>query len=152
MVAEHRQRLSRGEDVVDPETRAGSVPAAQGIAPRMRVGRSKWFDLLWLLPIGWGVQRIGFAVIGPVQRLFEHGDATVAQWGGVSMATIMELVKPRPEARWVVFMPVCDTNGAPLSYGHGVAFVARFSEVGGGHGGYNPDRKGTSGQEQEERS
>ncbi|MFE7974403.1 hypothetical protein [Streptomyces shenzhenensis] len=98
MIAEHRQRLPRGEDVVDPETWAGSVPAAQGIAPRMRVGRSKWFDLLWLLPIGWGVQRIGFALIGPVQRLFEHVDATVTQWGGVSMATIMELVKPRPEA------------------------------------------------------
>jgi hypothetical protein len=41
-----------GEDAVDPTTWAGSVPQAQGIAPRMRIGRSRWFNLLWLLPIG----------------------------------------------------------------------------------------------------
>jgi hypothetical protein len=38
--------------VVDPATWAGSVPAVNGIAPRVRVGRSKWFNLLWLLPLG----------------------------------------------------------------------------------------------------
>src|SRR5215475_12586107 len=52
-VADYRQRLSRGENVIDPERWAGSLPAAQGIAPRVRVGRDKWFNLLWLLPIGW---------------------------------------------------------------------------------------------------
>ena len=61
-VAEYRQRLSRGENVVDPETWAGSLPAAQGIAPRVRVGRSKWFNLLWLLPIGWGLLLVAVAV------------------------------------------------------------------------------------------
>jgi hypothetical protein len=54
-VAEYRQRLTRGEDVVDPDRWAGSLPAAQGIGPCVRVGRSRWFNLLWLLPIGWGV-------------------------------------------------------------------------------------------------
>ena len=54
-VAGYRQRLSRGENVVDPETWAGSLPAAQGIAPRVRVGRDRWFNLLWLLPVGWGL-------------------------------------------------------------------------------------------------
>jgi len=209
------------------------------------------------------VQRIGFALIGPAQRLFEHVDATpgeytekdispyfwhngkypdsaeyrslfygqfanyrlrvgglvenpveltlaelralphheqitqhfciqgwsgIAKWGGVSMQTILELVKPKPEAKWVVFyslgdgpdkglyydahpieqmsyhltMLAYDMNGQPLSYGHGaplrlrnevqlgfkqvkwiagIEFVAHYSEVGGGHGGYNEDHE-----------
>ncbi|MGH3970589.1 MAG: molybdopterin-dependent oxidoreductase, partial [Mycobacterium sp.] len=172
------------------------------------------------------VQRVGFALIGPVQRLFEHLDSTpgeyserdispyfwhngqypdseeykalfdgnfadyrlrisglvdnpveldlvqlralprheqitqhfciqgwsgVAKWGGVSMHTISELVKPRAEARWVVFyslgegpdkglyydahpieqmsyqltMLAYDMNGEPLSYGHGAPLRLR---------------------------
>jgi len=50
-----RSQLTRGEDVVNPATWAGSVPQAHGIAPRVRVGRSRWFNLLWLLPIGFVV-------------------------------------------------------------------------------------------------
>jgi sulfoxide reductase catalytic subunit YedY len=209
------------------------------------------------------VQRAGYALIGPVQRLFEHADATpgeygekdispyfwhngafptsgdykrlyeegfagwrlkigglvqnpadlsleqlralphheqitqhfciqgwsgIARWGGVSMTTIVDLVKPKPDARWVVFyslgdgpdgglyydahpigqmrhhltMLAYDMNGAPLTYGHGaplrlrnevqlgfkqvkwlagIDFAASFSEIGGGHGGYNPDHE-----------
>ncbi len=209
------------------------------------------------------VQRVGFALIGPAQRLFEHVDATpgeytekdispyfwhngqypdspeytalqdggfadyrlringlvehpvdldltqlralphheqitqhfciqgwsgIAKWGGVSMQTILDLVKPRPEAKWVVFysladgpdgglyydahpieqmsnhltMLAYDMNGEPLSFGHGaplrlrnevqlgfkqvkwikgVEFVANFSDVGGGYGGYNQDHE-----------
>ncbi len=51
-VRSFRSQLSTGDDVVDPTTWAGSVPQAQGIAPRVRVGSSRWFNLLWLLPIG----------------------------------------------------------------------------------------------------
>jgi len=209
------------------------------------------------------VQRVGFALIGPAQRLFEHLDATpgeyaekdispyfwhngqypdspeykalcegsfadyrlringlvdnpleldllelralphheqitqhfciqgwsgIARWGGVSMQTLMDLVHPQPEARWVVFyslgdgpdkgiyydahpieqmsyhltMLAYDMNGEPLSFGHGaplrlrnetqlgfkqvkwikgVEFVAHYSEVGGGYGGYNQDHE-----------
>jgi DMSO/TMAO reductase YedYZ molybdopterin-dependent catalytic subunit len=129
------------------------------------------------------VQRLGFALIGPLQRLFEHVDAKpgeyseqdispyfwrngafpqtegyrrlfdsgfadnrlrihglvenpvelslaevralpsheqvtqhfciqgwsgVARWGGVSMSTILDLVRPKPEARWVVFYSLGD--------------------------------------------
>jgi thiosulfate reductase cytochrome b subunit len=54
-VADYRARLSRGENVVDPESWAGSLPAVNGIAPRIRVGRSKWLNLLWLIPIGFVV-------------------------------------------------------------------------------------------------
>ncbi len=209
------------------------------------------------------VQRVGFALIGPVQRLFEHLDSTpgeyterdispyfwhngqypdspeytallagnfadyrlringlvehpvdldlaqlralphqeqitqhfciqgwsgIAKWGGVSMQTIMDLVTPRPDAKWVVYyslgdgpdagiyydahpieqmsyhltMLAYDMNGAPLSFGHGaplrlrnetqlgfkqvkwikgIEFVADFSEIGGGYGGYNQDHE-----------
>ncbi len=209
------------------------------------------------------VQRVGFALIGPVERLFEHADSTpgeyteedispyfwhngkypdsaeyralfdghfadyrlrigglvdnpvelsleqlralpfheqitqhfciqgwsgVAKWGGVTMQTILDLVKPKAEAKWVVFyslgdgpdkglyydahpieqmrylltMLAYDMNGAPLSYGHGaplrlrnevqlgfkqvkwiagIELVANYSEIGGGHGGYNEDHE-----------
>jgi sulfoxide reductase catalytic subunit YedY len=51
-VRSFRSQLTVGGDVVDPATWAGSVPQATGIAPRVRIGRSRWFNLLWLLPIG----------------------------------------------------------------------------------------------------
>jgi sulfoxide reductase catalytic subunit YedY len=47
-----RSQLTKGEDVVDPTTWAGSIPQVSGIAPRVRIGRTRWFNLLWLLPIG----------------------------------------------------------------------------------------------------
>ncbi|MHB8417550.1 MAG: molybdopterin-dependent oxidoreductase [Myxococcales bacterium] len=172
------------------------------------------------------VQRLGFALVGPAQRLFEHLDARpgsytekdvspyfwhngkypdtpeyralfdgrfesyrlrirglvenavelsiedlralpyheqitqhfciqgwsgIAKWGGVSMQTVLDLVRPRPEAKWVVFyslgdgpdggryydahpieqmryrltMLAYDMNGAPLSYGHGAPLRLR---------------------------
>jgi len=51
-VTSFRSQLTVGEDIVDPSTWAGAVPQAQGIAPRVRVGQNRWFNLLWLLPIG----------------------------------------------------------------------------------------------------
>ena len=173
------------------------------------------------------VQRVGYALIGPVQRLFEHVDARpgeyaegdispyfwhngqwpdtserynalrenhfvdyrleiaglvdnplelsltdlralphheqitqhfciqgwsgVAKWGGVSMRTLIDLVGPRPEARWAVFysfgegadggtyydahpieqmrselaMVAYDMNDEPLPYGHGAPLRLR---------------------------
>lgn len=56
-----RARLTKGGDVVDPETFAGSIPAASGMAPRLRLGASRWLNLLWLLPIGWIVILAGIA-------------------------------------------------------------------------------------------
>jgi methionine sulfoxide reductase catalytic subunit len=52
LVAAWRSELTRGEDVIDPATFAGTIPQVRGVAPRVRVGRSRWFNLLWLLPIG----------------------------------------------------------------------------------------------------
>ncbi|MGH8862972.1 MAG: molybdopterin-dependent oxidoreductase, partial [Jatrophihabitantaceae bacterium] len=57
-----RPGLTLGEDVVDVSTWAGSIPAAHGVAPRVRVGRNRWFNLLWLLPLGFVLLLIGVAV------------------------------------------------------------------------------------------
>ena len=112
----------------------------------------------------------------------------VAKWGGVSMQTIMDIVKPRPEAKWVAFysmglgatggiyynahpidqmshhltMLAYTMNDEPLSYGHGaplrlrnelqhgfkqvkwikgIEFLAHYSEIGSGYGGYSEDHK-----------
>ena len=62
VVRSYRGQLTLGEDVIDPATWAGSVPHATGIAPRVRVGRSRWFNLLWLLPIGFVLLIVAVAV------------------------------------------------------------------------------------------
>jgi DMSO/TMAO reductase YedYZ molybdopterin-dependent catalytic subunit len=122
------------------------------------------------------------------QHFCIQGWSGIAKWGGVSMKTIMSLVGPHPEAKWVVFyslgdgadqgvyydahhieqmsyqltMLAYDMNDEPLSFGHGaplrlrnetqlgfkqvkwikgIEFVADFSDVGGGYGGYNEDHE-----------
>jgi methionine sulfoxide reductase catalytic subunit len=60
-VSDFREQLTKGKDVVDPKTWAGAIPAAFGIAPRVRIGAKRWFNLLWLLPIGWGVLLVAVA-------------------------------------------------------------------------------------------
>ena len=122
------------------------------------------------------------------QHFCIQGWSAVGKWGGVAMQTIVDLVRPRPEAKWVVFYSIAegsdggiyydahpieqmsseltmlayDFNGEPLTYGHGaplrlrnelqvgfkmvkwikgVEFVAHYSEVGSGHGGYNEDHE-----------
>ena len=61
VVRSFRSQLTKGEDVVDPTTWAGSIPQVQGIAPRVRIGHSRWFNLLWLLPIGFVVLIVAVA-------------------------------------------------------------------------------------------
>lgn len=122
------------------------------------------------------------------QHFCTQGWSGIAKWGWVSMQTIMDLVHPKPGAKWVVFyslgdgpdggtyydahpieqmgyhltMLAYDMNGAPLPFGHGaplrlrnetqlgfkqvkwlkgVEFVADYSDVGGGFGGYNEDHE-----------
>lgn len=60
-VSDLRERLTKGENIVDPKTWAGAIPAAFGIAPRLRVGAKRWFNLVWMLPIGWGLLLLGVA-------------------------------------------------------------------------------------------
>lgn len=51
-VDDYRAKLTRGEDVVHPDAWAGAIPVATGIAPRLRIGARRWFNVLWLVPIG----------------------------------------------------------------------------------------------------
>ena len=61
-LASFREELdTREHDVVD-DTWAGSMPAQNGVPPRVRIGRTKWFSLLWLIPIGFVLLVIGIAV------------------------------------------------------------------------------------------
>ncbi len=77
-LSSYRSQLTRGEDIVDPATWAGSIPQVHGIAPRVRVGHSRWFNLLWLLPIGFVLLIVAVAVaqglrgIPSVQRFIAH--------------------------------------------------------------------------------
>jgi DMSO/TMAO reductase YedYZ molybdopterin-dependent catalytic subunit/thiosulfate reductase cytochrome b subunit len=64
-----RQRLTKGEDIVDPKSWAGSIPAAYGIAPRLRTGADRWFNLVWLLPIGWGLLLLAVAAAQYLREL-----------------------------------------------------------------------------------
>ena len=85
------------------------------------------------------------------QHFCIQGWSGVAKWGGVSMTSIMKLVRPMPEARWVVFyslgegsdggiyydahpieqmsyhltMLAYDMNDGPLSFGHGAPLRLR---------------------------
>jgi len=57
-----RSSLRPGRDVVDPDTWAGGIPPEAGTAPRVRLGRERWLNVLWLLPIGFVVLIVAVAV------------------------------------------------------------------------------------------
>lgn len=46
-----RAELTTGEDSINRATWSGSVPEEFGIPPHVRIGKDRWFNLLWLLPI-----------------------------------------------------------------------------------------------------
>src|SRR5581483_10963333 len=83
-VRSYRGQLTPGEDVIDTTTWAGSIPQVNGIAPRVRVGRGRWFNLLWLLPIGFVVLLIlvalakGLRSEPSVQRFISRYPGTLA--------------------------------------------------------------------------
>jgi sulfoxide reductase catalytic subunit YedY len=80
---DYRSQLTMGEDVVDPMNWSGSVPAVHGIAPHVRIGREKWFNLLWLLPIGFAVLLLAVAAakglrdMSSVQRFIARYPGTI---------------------------------------------------------------------------
>lgn len=51
-MTDFRSELTPGENEIDRSTWAGGIPPRPAIAPRIRVGRDRWFNLLWLIPIG----------------------------------------------------------------------------------------------------
>ncbi|OBA65844.1 oxidoreductase [Nocardia sp. 852002-20019_SCH5090214] len=85
VVAKWRSDLTSGENAIDPTTFAGTIPQVRGVAPRIRVGRDKWFNLLWLLPIGLVVLVAAIAIaqglrdLSSVQQFIaRHPGTTVA--------------------------------------------------------------------------
>ena len=86
-VASFRSQLTVGEDVVDPSTWAGSVPVAHGIAPRVRIGQSRWFNLLWLLPIGFVVLIIAIAAAKGLRDMTSVQDFIARNPGTVAPAS-----------------------------------------------------------------
>lgn len=81
-VADFRSQLSGGEAIADPETWAGAIPVAHGVAPRVRWGRDRWFNLMWL-SIAFGMLLIGIAAaqglrdIPAVQRFIARNPGPV---------------------------------------------------------------------------
>ncbi|MCY1159592.1 MAG: oxidoreductase, partial [Citricoccus sp.] len=87
-----REELDQREhDVVD-DTWAGSMPAQNGVPPRVRIGRTKWFNLLWLIPIGFVLLVIGVAVakglreVPAVAQFVERYPGTVVPEGAEDVA------------------------------------------------------------------
>ncbi|WP_207345079.1 molybdopterin-dependent oxidoreductase [Arthrobacter sp. E3] len=72
----------RDDDVIDSEW-AGSIPAQYGVAPRVRIGASRWFNLLWLIPLGFVLLVIGIAVAKGIRGL-PAVQAFIAQYPGTS--------------------------------------------------------------------
>jgi len=64
-----RSELDSTHYTVVDEHWAGGIPAQYGVAPRVRIGRSKWFNLLWLIPIGLLLLIIGIAVAKGIREL-----------------------------------------------------------------------------------
>ncbi|VBA47215.1 hypothetical protein LAUMK41_00513 [Mycobacterium attenuatum] len=58
----YRAELRLAEKIVNPETWAGGIEDKRAIAPRLRVGRDRWLNLLWLIPIGFALLVAAVAV------------------------------------------------------------------------------------------
>ena len=50
------------------------------------------------------------------QHFCIQGWSGVAKWGGVSLQTILDLVRPKPEAKWVVFYSFADGPEGGIYY------------------------------------
>ncbi len=64
-----REGLDSTKYSVVDEDWAGGVPAQYGVAPRVRIGQNKWFNLLWLIPIGLALAIIAIAVAKGLREL-----------------------------------------------------------------------------------
>ncbi|HEY9305976.1 MAG TPA: oxidoreductase, partial [Mycobacterium sp.] len=58
-----RNEIHTAEDTIDVETYGGGFDLTRrATAPRLRVGRDKWFNLLWLIPIGFALLVAAIAI------------------------------------------------------------------------------------------
>lgn len=71
-------------DTVDVETYGGGFDLSRrAVAPHLRVGRDKWFNLLWLIPIGF-VGLVATIAIGKGVRHMPGVEAFIARYPGSS--------------------------------------------------------------------
>ena len=77
-----RRQLTVGEDVVDV---AKWFPAAYGTAPHVRVWRSRWFNLLLLLPLGF-VGLISAVAVAQGLRKVPSVEQFIARYPGTVMS------------------------------------------------------------------
>ncbi|GMU78732.1 MAG: hypothetical protein AMXMBFR46_15260 [Acidimicrobiia bacterium] len=75
-----RATLAAGRDTVEPSDWAGGLPQVGGTAPHVRFGR-RWFNLLWLLPIGTVALVVGIAAAQEL-RTWEPVRDFIARWPG----------------------------------------------------------------------
>lgn len=53
---DYRSEVHTAEDTIDVETYGGGFDLTRrATAPKLRVGPDKWFNLLWLIPIGFAL-------------------------------------------------------------------------------------------------
>ena len=110
-------------------SQAGSPQRTTRTAPcrdqfRITTSSAPWSAAIWRAGASWRLEIHGLVdhpvrlSLADLQAMPEHEQITqhfciqgwsgVARWGGVSMAAILDLVRPRPEARWVVFYSLGD--------------------------------------------
>ena len=77
-----RSTLTVGGDTVDLAEWAGALPQVNGTAPHIRFG-SRWFNLVWLLPIGVVLGVVGVAVCQGLRTLDSVQDF-IADYPGTS--------------------------------------------------------------------
>ena len=87
----YRSELTKkSEDIIDADW-AGSIPAQYGVAPRIRIGHTKWFNLLWFIPIGFVILVAAIAIARGLRTLpavqdFMHtypGTSELPSWAPV---------------------------------------------------------------------
>jgi thiosulfate reductase cytochrome b subunit len=81
-----RHQLTEGDDTVDPDSWSGSMPDAHGVTPRIRIGRDKWLDLLWLLPIGFVLLIVAVAAAQGLRHL-PAVDRFIARYPGTIVSS-----------------------------------------------------------------
>ncbi|HEU4363698.1 MAG TPA: molybdopterin-dependent oxidoreductase, partial [Mycobacterium sp.] len=80
----YRSEIHQAHDTIDVETYGGGFDLSRrAVAPHLRVGRDKWFNLLWLIPIGM-VGLIAAIAIGKGIRNIPGVEEFIATYPGSS--------------------------------------------------------------------
>src|SRR6185312_7980017 len=95
-IHDYRARLTRGENVIDPDAWAGAIPAASGISPRLRVGKNRWFNVLWLVPLGFALLVCAIAAAKGLREM-PSVQAFIARHPGIGYAVRFD----RPMPAWL---------------------------------------------------